>query len=56
MESNFMENIIDKLKEITGIKFEYYQRKFLERRIHFRVKNLEINSYKDYLDYLSALP
>ncbi|TFG24810.1 MAG: hypothetical protein EU532_12235 [Promethearchaeota archaeon] len=51
-----MENIIDKLKEITGIRFEYYQRKFLERRIHFRVKNLEINSYKEYLDYLSAHP
>lgn len=56
MESNFMEDIIDKLKEITGIKFEYYQRTFLERRIHFRVKNLEINSYKDYLDYLSTNP
>lgn len=56
MKSNYMENIIDKLKEITGIKLEYYQRKFLERRIHFRVKNLQIDSYKEYYDYLSTHP
>lgn len=51
-----MENIIGKLKETTGIKFEYYQRTFLERRIKFRVKNLEIKSYQEYLNYLSTNP
>ncbi|MFX1340054.1 MAG: CheR family methyltransferase [Promethearchaeota archaeon] len=47
---------MDKLKDATGIKFEYYQRKFLERRIHFRVKNLDINSYQEYINYLASNP
>ncbi len=56
MEPKSIDSLIDKLKEATGIKFEYYQRNFLERRIHFRVKNLEINSYQDYINYLAENP
>ncbi|TFG08556.1 MAG: hypothetical protein EU539_01955 [Promethearchaeota archaeon] len=55
-ESNSMDALIDKLKEITGIKFEYYQRKFLEKRINFRINDLEFSSNEEYLNHLIENP
>jgi len=38
------------------MKFDHYQRKFLEKRIDFRMKNLNLNYYQDYIDYLRNYP
>jgi len=38
------------------MKFEHYQRKFLEKRIDFRMKNLNLNYYQDYIKYIRANP
>ena len=38
------------------MKFEHYQRKFLEKRIDFRMKNLNLNYYHDYIKYIRANP
>lgn len=38
------------------MKFDHYQRKFLEKRIDFRMKNLNLNYYQDYLDYIRENP
>ncbi|MFX0073625.1 MAG: CheR family methyltransferase [Candidatus Hermodarchaeota archaeon] len=55
-ESKSMDILIDKLKDITGIKFEHYQRKFLEKRIKFRIRDLDFNSHEEYLQHLSKDP
>ena len=55
-ESKSMDILIDKLKDITGIKFEHYQRKFLEKRIKFRIKDLDFNSHEEYIQHLSKDP
>jgi chemotaxis methyl-accepting protein methylase/chemotaxis receptor (MCP) glutamine deamidase CheD len=38
------------------LKFEHYQRKFLEKRIDFRMKNLNLNYYQDYIKYIRENP
>ncbi len=38
------------------MKFEHYQRKFLEKRIDFRMKNLNLNYYQDYIKYIRENP
>jgi chemotaxis methyl-accepting protein methylase/chemotaxis receptor (MCP) glutamine deamidase CheD len=38
------------------MKFEHYQRKFIEKRIDFRMKNLNLNYYQDYIKYIRANP
>ena len=37
------------------MKFDQYQRNFLEKRIDFRIKNLSLN-YNQYIDYISENP
>ncbi|KKN84292.1 hypothetical protein LCGC14_0291060 [marine sediment metagenome] len=49
-----MDDLISELKRISGLQFEHYQRKFLEKRISFRMKYLELNYYQEYIDYLNA--
>ncbi|MHA2129849.1 MAG: hypothetical protein ACW99L_07755, partial [Promethearchaeota archaeon] len=44
------------LKSVTGLKFDHYQRKFLEKRIYFRMKHLNIDYYQDYIDYIHRNP
>ena len=48
--------LIDKLKEVTGLKFDQYQRNFLEKRISFRMRHLNIDHYQDYIDYIHKNP
>lgn len=38
------------------MKFDHYQRNFLEKRIDFRMKHLKIEDYQDYINYLRANP
>ncbi|MFX1391047.1 MAG: CheR family methyltransferase [Promethearchaeota archaeon] len=48
--------LIEELKNATGLKFDHYQRKFLEKRIDFRMKNLNLNYYNDYINYIRENP
>ncbi len=36
--------------------FQQYQRKFLEKRIDFRMKNLNLDFYQEYIDYIRRYP
>ncbi|MFW9894399.1 MAG: CheR family methyltransferase [Candidatus Thorarchaeota archaeon] len=47
--------LIDRLKEATGLKFRQYQRKFLEKRISFRTKYLNLN-INEYIEYIQKNP
>lgn len=38
------------------MKFEHYQRRFLEKRIDFRMKNLNLSYYQDYIKYIHENP
>ncbi|MFX1594323.1 MAG: CheR family methyltransferase, partial [Promethearchaeota archaeon] len=38
------------------MKFEHYQKKFLEKRIDFRMKILNLNYYHDYIKYIHENP
>ncbi|MFW9818730.1 MAG: CheR family methyltransferase [Candidatus Thorarchaeota archaeon] len=51
-----LDALIEELKVATGMKFEHYQRKFLEKRIDFRMKNLNLNYYQDYINYIRENP
>ena len=51
-----IQSVIDFLKAKTSIKFEYYQEKFLHKRINFRLNRLNINSYPEYVQYIQANP
>jgi len=55
-KSTSIDVLIEKLKETTGLKFDQYQRQFLEKRIGFRMRNLKINYYQDYIDYIHKNP
>jgi len=48
--------LIDVLKIATGMKFDYYQRNFLEKRIDFRMRHLDIECYQDYINYIQEKP
>ncbi len=48
--------LIEELKSATGMKFDHYQRKFLEKRIDFRMKNLNLNYYQEYIKYIRENP
>ncbi|MFX0035148.1 MAG: CheR family methyltransferase [Candidatus Hermodarchaeota archaeon] len=47
---------MEELKNATGMKFEHYQRSFLEKRISFRMKHLELDYYDDYINYIRKNP
>ena len=38
------------------MKYDHYQRKFLEKRIDFRMKNLNLNYSQDYIEYIRENP
>ncbi|MFX1374531.1 MAG: CheR family methyltransferase [Promethearchaeota archaeon] len=48
--------MISELKKATGMKFEHYQRNFLEKRIYYRMKNLELEDYHQYITYIKSNP
>ncbi|MFW9880726.1 MAG: hypothetical protein ACFFG0_47275, partial [Candidatus Thorarchaeota archaeon] len=48
--------MISELKKATGMKFEHYQRNFLEKRINYRMKHLELEHYQQYINYISSNP
>ncbi|TFG29293.1 MAG: protein-glutamate O-methyltransferase CheR [Promethearchaeota archaeon] len=49
-------NLLDQLKNQTGIEFNCYRRNFLERRIKSRMIRLGLNTDKSYLDYILTNP
>ncbi len=51
-----IDNLVKKLAVTTGIRFEYYQKQFLEKRIKFRMNNLNLSSCKSYLEYINKHP
>ena len=56
MNSNSIDILIDELANATGMKFEHYQRKFLEKRIFFRMKNLNLQYHQQYIEYIRNNP
>jgi len=48
--------LIQELKNATGLKFDYYQRNFLEKRIDFRMKHLNVENYQDYIKFIRSNP
>ena len=56
VKSKSIKLLLDKLKDITGIKLEYYRSEFLNKRINFRVNELNLDSQQKYLEYLLANP
>ncbi|MFW9830152.1 MAG: CheR family methyltransferase, partial [Candidatus Thorarchaeota archaeon] len=51
-----MDLLIEELKKVTGMKFEHYQRNFLEKRIYYRMKHLNLEYYQEYIDYIRSNP
>ncbi len=56
MKPNSINPVVEQLRAETGIKFEYYRTHFLERKIEYRMRNLNIGSLQTYFDYLRANP
>ncbi|MFW9824156.1 MAG: CheR family methyltransferase, partial [Candidatus Thorarchaeota archaeon] len=38
------------------MKFEHYQRNFLEKRINYRMKHLNLEYYQEYIEYIRSNP
>lgn len=38
------------------MEFEHYQRSFLEKRIHYRMKHLNLEHYQQYINYINSNP
>jgi len=56
LNPNSIDLLITELKKVTGMKFEHYQRKFLEKRIFFRMKHLNLKHYPQYIKYINLNP
>ncbi|MFX1311582.1 MAG: CheR family methyltransferase [Promethearchaeota archaeon] len=56
LNSRSIDILIDELANATGMKFEHYQRKFLEKRISFRMKRLNLQDHQEYIKYLKNNP
>ncbi|MBY8981380.1 MAG: hypothetical protein KGD57_00395, partial [Candidatus Lokiarchaeota archaeon] len=54
--SDSIDFLIEKLKHLTDIDLDYYNRKFLIKRIHFRMNNLNYSAYQAYFDYIISHP
>ncbi len=52
MKPNSINPVVEQLKSETGIKFEYYRTNFLERKIEYRMRTLNIGSLQTYFNYL----
>ncbi|MFX0027632.1 MAG: CheR family methyltransferase [Candidatus Hermodarchaeota archaeon] len=51
-----IEFLISELKKITGMEFNHYQKSFLEKRIYYRMKHLNIEQYQQYINYIHSNP
>ena len=56
IDGNVFDLLVDRLKIVTGIKFEYYVKSFLEKRINSRINSLNLDTAKEYLNYLESNP
>ena len=56
MNPSSIDILIDELANATGMKFEHYQRKFLEKRIYFRMKHLNLEYHQQYIKYIKSNP
>jgi len=48
--------VVKELQVLTGLKFEKYLDKFIEKRIYYHIQSLNLNSYEEYLKYLKFNP
>ncbi|GAG93560.1 unnamed protein product, partial [marine sediment metagenome] len=51
-----IDEVIKKLEVLTNIRFDNYLNKFVEKRIIYRIQNLNLNSHEEYLKYLKSNP
>jgi len=56
MNPDIFNKIVLKLENETNIKFKYYQKNHIVKRIKSRIKSLELNSDTAYYDYLKHHP
>jgi chemotaxis methyl-accepting protein methylase len=56
LNPNSIEPLISELKKATGMEFEHYQRSFLEKRIYYRMKHLNLEHYQQYISYINSNP
>jgi chemotaxis methyl-accepting protein methylase/chemotaxis receptor (MCP) glutamine deamidase CheD len=56
IDSDIYIKIISKIEASTGIKFKYYQKKFIKRRIKSRIQQLKLSSDSAYNRYLKIHP
>jgi len=56
LQQSNIDEVINKLKCLTGLKFDNYLNKFIERRISYRIQNLNFKSHEEYLNYLKSNP
>lgn len=56
VNSNSIDLLITELKNATGMIFEHYQRNFLEKRIYYRMKNLNLQHHQQYISYINSHP
>ncbi len=48
--------LIVKLNYATGVRFEYYRRAFLEKRVNSRMNSLKLKTIESYINYIVAHP
>lgn len=48
--------LVNKLIKDTGVRLEHYREEFLEKQIKYRMKDLSLDSYGTYFDYIEEHP
>jgi chemotaxis methyl-accepting protein methylase/chemotaxis receptor (MCP) glutamine deamidase CheD len=48
--------VVKELQVLTGLKFDKYLDKFIEKRIYYHIQSLNLNSHEEYLKYLKSNP
>ena len=56
LNPNPIDLLISELKKASGMDFEHYQRNFLEKRIDYRMKHLNLDRYQQYINYINSNP
>jgi chemotaxis methyl-accepting protein methylase/chemotaxis receptor (MCP) glutamine deamidase CheD len=56
LQQEDINEVIKQLQALTGLKFDNYLYNFVEKRIIYRIQNLNLNSHEEYLKYLKSNP
>ena len=51
-----LDKLVKNLQTFTGLKFDNYLSKFIEKRVYYRIQTLNLNSHEEYLKYLKSNP